>query len=99
MSLNRRDFIKSVAIGFLAVNFFPTQIFAAENLSVKTRYGTFNGFLDKNGVKTWLGIPYAKPPVKKLRWKAPQPLKPFNKTFDANPITLQFLAKVPALFR
>ena len=84
--LNRRDFIKGAAAGFLAVNtlgIFPEKVFAADNLSVKTRYGTFNGFLDKNGVKTWLGIPFAKPPVKNLRWQAPQKLSPTNKTFDA----------------
>ena len=85
--MNRRDFIKSVAVGVLAVNtldILPAEkVFAADNLSVKTRYGTFNGFLDKNGVQTWLGIPYAQPPVVKLRWQAPQPLKPSNKTFDA----------------
>ncbi|MBR6711722.1 MAG: carboxylesterase/lipase family protein [Selenomonadaceae bacterium] len=55
----------------------------ANNLNVKTRYGTFNGFLDENSVRTWLGIPYAKPPVGKLRWQAPQPLKPSDKSFDA----------------
>ena len=52
-------------------------------LSIKTRYGTFNGFVDENGVKTWLGIPYAQPPVGKLRWQPPQPLAPTDKTFDA----------------
>ena len=51
--------------------------------TVKTRYGTFNGFIDKNGVKTWLGIPFTQPPVGKLRWQVPQPLKPSDKTFDA----------------
>ena len=84
--LNRRDFIKSAALGFLAVNtigLFPKKVFAADNLSVKTRYGKFNGFIDEQGVKTWLGIPFAKPPVKNLRWQAPQKLKPSNKTFDA----------------
>ncbi len=54
-----------------------------ENLSVKTRYGIFDGFLDKNGVQTWLGIPYAKPPIGNLRWQAPQKLEPSDKTFDA----------------
>ena len=66
----------------MAMNFFPEKVFA-ENLSVKTRYGTFNGFLDENGVKTWLGIPYAQPPIKNLRWQAPQKLNPTDKTFDA----------------
>ncbi len=87
--INRRDFIKNSALGVLAVNFFPEKIFAAENLSVKTRYGTFNGFLDKNGVKTWLGIPYAQPPIKNLRWQAPQKLNPTNKNFDAKKFGLR----------
>ena len=55
----------------------------SENLSVKTRYGTFNGFVDERGVQTWLGIPFAQAPVRKLRWQAPQPLQPSDKTFDA----------------
>ena len=59
------------------------MIILANDLNVKTRYGAFNGFVDKNGVQTWLGIPYAQLPVGKLRWQAPQSLKPSNKTFDA----------------
>ena len=81
--INRRNFIKSTVASILALNFFPEKIFAEENLSVKTRYGNFNGFLDKNGVKNWLGIHYAKPPIKNLRWQVPQPLQPSNKNFDA----------------
>ncbi len=80
--LTRRDFIKTAALATLAIS-MPINVFAADNCTVKTRYGTFNGFVDKQGVKTWLGIPYAQPPVGKLRWHAPQPLKPTNKTFDA----------------
>ena len=88
--LTRRNFIKTAAVGFFAVNAFDVlglfpeeRVFSAENCTVKTRYGTFNGFVDENGVKTWLGIPYAQPPVGKLRWQATQPLKPSNKTFEA----------------
>ena len=84
----RREFIKTTSMAALALaaTGLPLgneKIFAADNCTVKTRYGTFNGFVDKQGVKTWLGIPYAQPPVGKLRWQAPQPLKPTNKTFDA----------------
>ena len=99
--LNRRDFIKGAAAGILAVNtigLFPEKVFAADNCAVKTRYGTFNGFTDKNGVKTWLGIPYAQPPVKKLRWQAPQPLKPANKTFDAKKFGAAAVQVVDPLF-
>jgi len=81
-NLTRRDFIKTVSLAALAMA-VPINVFAADNCTVKTRYGTFNGFVDENGVKTWLGIPYAQPPVGKLRWRATQPLKPTNKSFDA----------------
>ncbi len=80
--MTRRDFIKLSSAAALAMT-MPVEVFAADNCTVKTRYGTFNGFVDENGVKTWLGIPFAQPPVGKLRWQAPQPLKPSNKTFDA----------------
>ncbi|MBQ3726004.1 MAG: carboxylesterase family protein [Selenomonadaceae bacterium] len=87
-NLTRREFIKTTSMAALALaaTGLPLgneKIFAASDCVVKTRYGTFNGFVDKQGVKTWLGIPYAQPPIGKLRWQAPQPLKPTNKTFDA----------------
>ncbi|WP_462332482.1 carboxylesterase family protein, partial [Schwartzia sp. (in: firmicutes)] len=73
--MTRREFIKTTAMSALAFSAFGTwpdeKVFAAGECSVKTRYGTFNGFVDQNGVKTWLGIPYAKPPVEKLRWQLP----------------------------
>ena len=40
-------------------------------LQVETKQGVLEGF-DQNGVKTFLGIPFAKSPVGKLRWQAPQ---------------------------
>ena len=86
-NLTRRDFIKTTsmaALAFAATGLpLGNKVSAADNCTVKTRYGTFNGFVDENGVKTWLGIPYAQPPVGKLRWQPTQPLKPTNKTFDA----------------
>ncbi|MEM0358685.1 MAG: carboxylesterase family protein [Candidatus Hadarchaeales archaeon] len=41
------------------------------SLLVSTRYGLVEGF-EKDGVYVWLGIPYAKPPLGELRWKAPR---------------------------
>lgn len=86
--LTRREFIKTVSmatIAFAATNFFSDdKVFAAnKKLRIKTRYGTFNGFVGKRGVRTWLGIPYAKPPVDNLRWHAPESLEPSNAEFDA----------------
>lgn len=84
--ISRRDFIKAAALTTLALattNFFTEPAQAAKPCTVKTRYGTYNGFTGKRGVQTWLGIPYAKPPVGKLRWHAPEKLTPSNETFDA----------------
>lgn len=45
---------------------------------VKVSGGTLEGDYDnKTGIQTYFGIPYAQPPVGELRWKAPQPVKPW----------------------
>ena len=36
--------------------------------------GLIAGKVLNSGIKAWLGIPYAKPPVRELRWKPPQPI-------------------------
>ena len=41
---------------------------------VKVEGGMVRGFV-KDGVDTYLGIPFAQPPVGDLRWKAPQPVQ------------------------
>jgi para-nitrobenzyl esterase len=42
-------------------------------LVVKTDYGKLKGSLSSDGTTMiWKGVPYAKPPVGDLRWKAPQ---------------------------
>lgn len=38
-----------------------------------TKSGAVVGFVGEYGSHAWLGIPYAKPPVGELRWRAPQP--------------------------
>jgi len=82
----RGDFIKktsAAAFALTATNFFIKDVQAAESCQIQTRQGIYNGFIDKRGVQTWLGIPYAKPPVGNLRWHAPEPLEPSNKEFNA----------------
>ena len=47
----------------------------AFGVQVKTENGIIEGNYDtKTGIQKYFGIPYAKPPVGDLRWKAPQPL-------------------------
>lgn len=50
---------------------------------VTTRDGILRGTVLTNGVRSFKGIPYAKPPVGPLRWKAPEPLLPWNGIRDA----------------
>ncbi len=53
-----------------------------ESLAVKTRTGIYVGEKHKKTL-CYFGIPYVKPPVGDLRWKAPQPLQPSDVVFEA----------------
>ena len=47
----------------------------AFGVQINTKNGIIEGNYDtKSGIQKYFGIPYAKPPVGDLRWKAPQPL-------------------------
>jgi para-nitrobenzyl esterase len=49
---------------------------------VKTADGPVRGF-ERHGVREFLGIPYAAPPVGDLRWMPPQPVTPWNEPLKA----------------
>ena len=64
----------------------------AVTLQVKTQYGILEGF-EEDGVKKFLGVPFAQAPVGDLRWKAPQPLQAWEgireaKQFGNDPMQL-----------
>lgn len=44
-------------------------------IRVKTANGTLEGVIEKSGIHTFKGIPFAAPPVGDLRWKEPKPVK------------------------
>jgi len=58
---------------------------AAPPLLIQTSIGTFQGFANATaGFEAWLGVPYAQPPVGKLRFKAPVSItRPFKGVQDA----------------
>ena len=54
------------------------------SLSRTTTSGEVVGFVGPYGSATWLGIPYAAPPVGDLRWMPPQRPAKFRGVFQAN---------------
>ena len=52
------------------------------NCTVKTRTGIYIGEKYKKTIY-YLGIPYAKPPIDELRWKAPEPLPASEAVYEA----------------
>lgn len=55
---------------------------AGAQRQVRVTGGEIRG-VEKDGVASFKGIPFAAPPIGDLRWKAPQPVKPWNGTREA----------------
>ena len=45
---------------------------------VQTQSGKISGTMLSDGIQIFKGVPFAAPPVGELRWKAPQPVKPWT---------------------
>jgi len=58
---------------YLAIIANSSHIHSNENI-VETDSGITYGYI-KNGTINWDDIPYAMPPIKDLRWKAPRNIK------------------------
>ncbi|GAB3261572.1 carboxylesterase/lipase family protein [Nocardioides dilutus] len=58
---------------------------------VETAAGPVRG-LAHDGIESWLGVPYAAPPVDDFRWRPPQPVEPWSEVRDGRdygPVCLQ----------
>ncbi len=84
-------------IVFLALGVTYSQNKNAFPVQVKVEHGIIEGdYNTHNGIQTFFGVPFAKPPVGDLRWKAPQPMDDWEgiketKTFGPRPMqTLVF---------
>lgn len=63
----------------LFVSLFSFTLPTTKPGPVKTQAGLLSGTTNKEGdIRIFRGIPFAAPPVGNLRWKAPQPVKPWK---------------------
>ena len=62
----------------------PTPAPTIDPASARTTgQGPVVGYRAENGAHVWLGLPFAKPPVGELRWKAPRPPEGWNEPREA----------------
>ncbi len=71
-------------------------LFSAPALAQAIRIdsGQIEGKTLESGVRAWFGVPFAAPPVRDLRWKAPQPAERWEGVYHADrfaPMCLQAL--------
>ena len=59
-----------------------TNPIAGDPVTIAT--GKVSGTLLASGVKAYFGIPFAAPPIRQYRWRAPQPVKPWAGVYTAN---------------
>src|SRR6478735_6435009 len=65
--------VKRIAIVLLGSALLTSPAYA----QVKTDAGVVEGTTNADGMRAFLGVPYAAPPVGTLRWQAPQPVTPW----------------------
>ncbi len=82
----KKHFIWLLAIFFVLTLISGTAAAYSTNKTEAPKVKCYNGVFvgsEENGIASFKGIPYAKPPVGELRWKAPQSVEASNETFDA----------------
>ncbi|MDQ7825380.1 MAG: carboxylesterase/lipase family protein [Candidatus Eremiobacteraeota bacterium] len=76
-----------IALVLICLGVFSTGAFSgasgSDGLAARTGAGMVKGTLE-DGILVWKGIPFAAPPVGALRWRPPQPVKPWDGLKDCS---------------
>jgi para-nitrobenzyl esterase len=76
MMKSKTSVLALIGIGFVLLASNPAS---ADSIVRDTQYGRIQGIMEpKQGGFSWLGVPFAKPPVGNLRWQPPQEPNPWN---------------------
>ncbi|MFN4084618.1 MAG: carboxylesterase/lipase family protein [Spirosomataceae bacterium] len=74
-----KNWIATLALGMMGFSSLQAQHTNGFDVQTRIQSGIIEGIYDTHtGVQKYLGIPFAQPPVGELRWKAPQPVKPWT---------------------
>ncbi|WP_433160580.1 carboxylesterase/lipase family protein [Kribbella sp. CA-247076] len=96
MNRLRRRLVPAVALALVCVGVLVSGASAASDV-VRTDAGLVRG-TSVGEARVFNGIPFAAPPVGELRWKAPQPVRPWDgvrESVDANACPQQANPEVP----
>lgn len=73
----------TTALIISALSVCSASALATDTSTIQTTSGPITGF-EKEGISSWLGLPYAAPPVNELRWQPPHPVTPWTTVRKAN---------------
>jgi para-nitrobenzyl esterase len=72
--IRRRFGVTALIAALLAAPLLWAQTVETPVKPIQTSGGLLAGKVLPSGVKAWLGVPFARPPVQDLRWQPPQPI-------------------------
>jgi para-nitrobenzyl esterase len=72
--MRRMIFGAILLVALFAASSDEAQITSTPIAPIRTNEGRVAGKVLASGVRAWLGVPFAKPPINDLRWRPPQPI-------------------------
>jgi para-nitrobenzyl esterase len=81
-----------VCLGLAVVNAQITRKVPGDPLKIEG--GLVSGTMGSDGVKSYFGIPFAAPPLRENRWRAPQPVVPWDGVWTANRMPAECLQRL-----